>query len=40
MPDDGVVPVVTIARVLFYLHARLRVHVAPGIPCALFVLRT
>jgi hypothetical protein len=35
MPDDGVVPVVTTLVCFFHLHARLRVHVAPGIPCAL-----
>src|SRR5580765_1111562 len=27
------------ARVLFHLHARLRVHRAPGIPCALYSRR-
>jgi hypothetical protein len=34
MPDDLGATVVTNARV-FYHHARLRAHRAPGIPCAL-----
>jgi hypothetical protein len=34
MPGRSGVTVVTNSRV-FYLHARLRAHRAPGIPCAL-----
>ena len=35
MPDDLGVTVVTTLVCFFILHARLRVHRAPGIPCAL-----
>jgi hypothetical protein len=35
MPDRFGGPVVT-TRMLFYLHTRLRVRRAPGIPCALY----
>jgi hypothetical protein len=35
MPDDFGVTVVTMLVCFFILHARLRVHRAPGIPCAL-----
>ena len=31
------VNLVSTRGVFFYLHARLRVHRAPGIPCALFI---
>ena len=38
MPGDSGEPVVTTLVCLFYyLHARLRVHRAPGISCALFI---
>jgi hypothetical protein len=35
MPGDAGEPVVTMLVCFFILHARLRVHRAPGIPCAL-----
>jgi len=36
MPVDAALPVVTTLMCFFNLHVRLRVHRAPGIPCALF----
>jgi hypothetical protein len=35
MPGDSGVTVVTTLVCFFHLHARLRAHRAPGIPCAL-----
>src|SRR5205814_7368849 len=35
MPDCSAEPVVTTSCAFYFLHARLRVHRAPGIPCAL-----
>src|SRR5271156_4729801 len=37
--DSGEPVVTTLACLLYYLHARLRVHRASGIPCALFYRR-
>src|SRR3954447_17189703 len=39
MPGDPGVTVVTMLVCFFILHARLRAHCAPGIPCALFSMR-
>src|SRR5260370_41463096 len=39
MPGDPGVTVVTMLVCFFTLHARLRVHRAPGIPCALCLSR-
>jgi hypothetical protein len=38
MPGDPGVTVVTTLVCFFHLHARLRAHQAPGIPCALVFL--
>ena len=35
MPGDSGEPVVTTSCAFYFSHARLRVHRAPGIPCAL-----
>src|SRR5260370_21034841 len=40
MPGRSGVTVVTMLVCFFHLHARLRVHRAPGIPCALCYQRT
>ena len=37
MPGDSGVTVVTMLVCFFHLHARLRAHRAPGIPCALCI---
>src|SRR6266481_3302009 len=37
MPGDSGVTVVTCSCAFLLSHARLRVHGAPGIPCALFI---
>jgi hypothetical protein len=37
MPDPFGEPVVTLLACFFNSHARLRVHRAPGIPCALLI---
>src|SRR5665213_238484 len=39
MPGETGVTVVTTLVCFFNLHARLRVHRAPGIPCALYIER-
>src|SRR5260370_6278082 len=39
MPGDSGVTVVTMLVCFFYLHARLRTHLAPGILCALYCRR-
>jgi hypothetical protein len=36
MPGESGVTVVTMLVCFFILHARLRVHQAPGIPCSLY----
>src|SRR5205085_11585618 len=39
MPGCSGEPVVTTSCAFLFLHARLRVHRAPGIPCALILFR-
>jgi hypothetical protein len=39
MPGEPGVTVVTTLVCFFILHARLRAHLAPGIPCALYFVR-